>query len=128
MRINRWSVLSLAAALALAACGAEQVDGGAGGWGDAGGGWGGSDAAGVAECYASNGCPIGWTCSECGTCQPPAGGVDGGGVAPPEVELELGQPQAAERYLYVGMPESDTLVKIDGTTLTVATVPVGDAP
>lgn len=114
-------------AVALAACGAEQVDGGgSGGWAD--GGAGGSDAAGRVECYATNECPIGWTCSELGTCEPPiSGGPDGGGL-PPEVELELGQPQAAERYLYVGMPESDTLVKIDGTSLTVATVPVGDAP
>ena len=126
MRTNRWSALTLVAALA--ACGAET--GGGGGSSDRpdGRASGANDAAGTSECYASNECPIGWTCSELGTCQPPVGGVDGGGTAPPEVELELGQPQAAERYLYVGMPESDTLVKIDGTTLTVATVPVGDAP
>lgn len=110
-------------AFALAACGAEQADGGGGGGGgaspDAGGG-------GTPECYAANECPTGWTCSDLGYCAPPTQGPDGG--LPPEIEIELGQPQAAQRYLYVGMPETDNLVKIDGTTLTVAAVPVGDAP
>ena len=40
------------------------------------------------ECFSSNECPTGWTCSEFGTCVPPLPAVTDGGVAPPpEVQL-----------------------------------------
>lgn len=107
----------VALALALCACGAEY-DGAysapdAGGW----------------ACFSSNDCPTGWTCTEFGTCEaPPPPPGDAGPTAPPEVEREFGPPSSALRYVYVTMPDLDALAKIDGATLAVASVPVGDRP
>lgn len=83
----------------------------------------------VPECFSSNECPTGWTCSEFGTCVPPSPGVTDGGVEPPpEVEYEIGAPVSSLRYIYVAMPELDALAKIDGTTLAVSSLHVGEAP
>jgi DNA-binding beta-propeller fold protein YncE len=120
------NVALLALALAVPACGAEQDGGGgspdAGWWGypDAGGG--------TPECFSSNECPTGWTCSEFGTCMPPPSGGDGGTALPPEVEHELSAPVSSLRYVYVAMTEQDALAKIDGNTLAVTSLAVGEHP
>tara|TARA_R110002096_G_scaffold143328_3_gene299159 strand:- start:9787 stop:11256 length:1470 start_codon:yes stop_codon:yes gene_type:complete len=45
-----------------------------------------------------------------------------------EIESELSPPTHSERYVYVAMSELDALAKIDGTTLSVESIPVGDQP
>lgn len=81
------------------------------------------------QCFSSNDCPVGWTCTEFGTCEaPPAKVGDAGLPTPPEIERELGAPTSSLRYVYVAMPELDSLAKIDGETLAVTSVPVGDRP
>jgi DNA-binding beta-propeller fold protein YncE len=81
------------------------------------------------ECFSSNECPTGWTCSEFGTCVPPLPTVTDGGVEqPPEVEYELGAPISSRRFIYVAMPELDSLAKIDGETLAVTSLAVGEEP
>ncbi len=84
-------------------------------------------AGGLPECLSSNECPTGFTCTEFGTCvQPPPGGADAGlGV---EVEIELSPPTHSERFVYVAMSELDALAKIDGQTLEVESIAVGDQP
>lgn len=108
----------------LAGCGAEGADEyyePPGGYPDAG--------AGGPECFSSNECPTGWTCSEFGTCQPPAGPPGDGGVGvPEEVEDELGAPVSSLRYVYVPMTEQDALARIDGATLEVRSLRVGEKP
>ncbi len=86
--------------------------------------------AGTPECFSSNECPTGFECSEFGTCVPPVGGQDAGASPPipPEIEYELSRPASALRYVYVAMTELDSLAKIDGATLSVASVSVGDQP
>lgn len=85
--------------------------------------------AGTPECFSSNECPSGWTCSEFGTCEPPASFPDGGvGEPPPEVEYELGAPASSRRFVYVAMTELDALAKIDGVTLAVTSLDVGERP
>jgi DNA-binding beta-propeller fold protein YncE len=87
------------------------------------------DAGGSNQCFSSNECPVGWTCNEFGQCEPPVAGTPDGGVAPPpEVEREFGEPTSALRYLYVAMPDLDALAKIDGKTLEVRSVAVGERP
>ncbi len=81
------------------------------------------------ECFSSNECPTGWTCTEFGTCVPPPPTFTDGGVEPPpEVEYELGAPISSRRYIYVAMPELDSLAKIDGQTLAVTSLAVGERP
>lgn len=111
-------------AVLLAGCGAAGADeaGGAPGFPDAG-------AGGLPECFSSNECPTGWTCSEFGTCQPPSGPPgDGGAGVPEEVEEELGAPVSSLRYVYVPMTEQDSLARIDGSTLEVRSLRVGEQP
>jgi len=114
-------------ALALAAgCGAESMGGGSGD-----DDWSGTSDAGAytPECFSSNECPLGWTCSEFGTCvPPPPTATDGGVEPPPEVEYEIGAPVSSLRFIYVAMPELDALAKIDGATLAVSSLHVGEAP
>jgi DNA-binding beta-propeller fold protein YncE len=83
---------------------------------------------GTAECFSANECPTGWSCSQFGTCVPPADMSDGGTPPPAEVEREFGPPTHTLRYVYVNMPDLDALAKIDGATLSVSSVPVGDRP
>ena len=92
--------------------------------------YGGSDAGAgsLPQCLSSNECPLGWTCTEFGTCVPPAPGSPDGGSGPVEIEAELSPPTHSERFVYVAMSELDALAKIDGTTLSVASIPVGDQP
>lgn len=127
--IRTWLSSSNAALVALAlsasGCGSE-LDGGASpdaGWWtypDAGGG--------TPECFSSNECPTGWTCSEFGTCMPPPPSGDAGTPLPPEVEYELSAPVSSLRYIYVAMTDQDALAKIDGNTLAVASLSVGEHP
>src|SRR5262245_54005705 len=57
------------------------------------------DAA-TGRCISSNECPVGWTCSEFGTCEPPpVTGPDAG--LPPEVEVQFSAPSSTLRYVYV---------------------------
>lgn len=112
-------ILSVVGAVALAACGAGNDANDFSAGNDAG-------AAGP-ECFSSNECPTGWTCSEFGTCVAPRPGGDAG-VGPEEIEVELSPPVSSERYVYVAMTELDALAKIDGETLEVSSVSVGDQP
>src|SRR5687767_7607602 len=109
---------TLVLAAVLTACGMEAEDGA---------GWGGYADGGTAQCFSSNECPTGWTCSELGRCVAPMAGLGDAGVpTPPEVEREFGLPVHTRRYVYVNMPDLDALAKIDGATLAVSSVPVGD--
>jgi DNA-binding beta-propeller fold protein YncE len=85
-----------------------------------------SDAGGAPECFSSNDCPTGWQCSDFGVCLPPGGGD--GGVPPSEVEHEIAPPVASDRFVYVAMTDQDKLARIDGQTLAVASLPVGERP
>jgi len=84
------------------------------------------DGAGVPECFSASECPVGWTCTEFGVCVPPPSGD--GGVAPPEVEYDLGAPVSSRRFVWVTMAEQDSIAKIDGATLEVTSIAVGDRP
>ena len=105
----------------VAACGASGADSGVfPSSGDAGAGTGG--------CLSSNECPTGWTCSEFGSCQPPAPTGDGGVTPPPETEFDLGSPISSQRYVYVAMTGQNELARIDGRTLAVTATSVGTSP
>src|SRR5688572_20854972 len=110
------------AVLVCAACGGGELDGN--GSSDAGFWWPDAD---TDQCFSSNECPTGWTCNEFGSCEPPP--VMGPDAAPPpEVEREFSAPSSALRYVYVTMTDLDALAKIDGASLAVTSVPVGDQP
>jgi hypothetical protein len=89
-----------------------------------------SDAGADRQCFSSNECPVGWTCSEFGQClPPPPPGTDGGAPPPPpEIEQDLGAPVSSLRYVWVAMTSEDKLAKIDGETLAVSAIPVGHHP
>ena len=112
--------------LAVGACGSDEY----GAAGDNGGGNGGNanDAGASAQCFSSNECPTGYTCSDFGTCVPPAPGSPDGGGDPAEVEVELSPPTHSDRFVYVAMSELDSLARIDGMSLEVSSIPVGDQP
>lgn len=117
--IARWCAIGMAAGLGIA-CGEagyelEPASPDAG-------------SSGTLECFSSNECPTGWTCSEFGVCQSPLPDADGGVLPAPEVEYELGEPVSSLRYVYVAMTELDALAKIDGTTLAVTSLSVGERP
>ncbi|GAB4560948.1 MAG: hypothetical protein Tsb0020_08080 [Haliangiales bacterium] len=84
--------------------------------------------AGTPECFSSNDCPTGWSCSDFGVCQPPPDSPGDAEPPPPEVEYELGAPVSSLRYVYVAMTDEDALARIDGATLEVSSVRVGEAP
>ncbi|MGH2897459.1 MAG: hypothetical protein ACRDMZ_02200, partial [Solirubrobacteraceae bacterium] len=77
-------------------------------------------------CLSSSECPTGWTCNDFHVCMPPAPGGDGG--VPPEAELEAGPPIGAQRFVYVARTAQNTLARIDGESLAVASTAVGAAP
>ncbi len=112
--------------LAVGACSSDEF-GTAGDVGD-GNGAGANDAGAAAQCFSSNECPTGWTCSDFGSCVPPAPGSPDGGGDPAEVEVELSPPTHSDRYVYVAMSELDSLARIDGMSLEVSSIPVGDQP
>jgi DNA-binding beta-propeller fold protein YncE len=85
-----------------------------------------TDAGIIPACFSSSECPPGWTCGEVGFCVPPPG--PDGGAPPPEIEYELGAPVSSRRYVWVAMPDQDAIARIDGATLEVHSVPVGDRP
>ena len=116
------SRLVITFAFALAGCGASKAD--TAGVPDAGAV---SAADAGAQCFSSNECPVGWTCSECGQCLPPPPGTDGG-APPPEVEQEMTAPVSSLRYVWVAMTSEDKLAEIDGTTLAVGAIAVGHHP
>jgi DNA-binding beta-propeller fold protein YncE len=111
----------------LTACAADDL-GGAGPGADAGA-WGGSDASGgTAQCFSSSECPVGYVCSEFGTCVAPPPGGDAGVPPPPEVEYALTDPTSSRRFVWVAMIDQDRLAKIDAANLEVTAIPVGDRP
>lgn len=79
------------------------------------------------ECFSSSECPVGWTCSEFGTCVPPPSG-DASTEPPPETEYELTEPHSSRRFVWVAMTDQDRLAKIDAATLAVDAIDVGDQP
>ena len=82
-----------------------------------------------AECFSSNECPPGYSCTEFGVCEPPDPGVSPEPEdPPPEIEIEFDDPQSSLRYVYVAMTDLDALARIDGEDLTVRSVEVGEAP
>ena len=121
MRISNISGVALAL---VAACGGDASTG-AGDDGDDD--FGGSDASsGIPECFSSSECPVGWTCSDLGFCEPPPPGD--AGVPAPEVEYEFGPPVMSRRYVWVAMKDQEEVAKIDGATLAVTSISVGDRP
>jgi DNA-binding beta-propeller fold protein YncE len=121
LRTNPWL---LAAVLPfLASCGAG------GDYGAADDGFPSSDAGGgTSQCFSSSECPVGFTCSEFGTCVPPPPTGDAGVPPPPEVEYKLTEPVNSRRFVWVAMTDQDRLAKIDGANLEVVSLEVGDRP
>lgn len=109
-------------AVAVAGCGGGDLSSGAGD--DSA--WSSDAGAGVPECFSSSECPVGWTCSELGFCVAPSGGD--GGVPPSEVEFEFGAPVSSKRFVWVAMTDQDAIAKIDGDTLAVTSIAVGERP
>jgi len=125
--MNLYPFLVALALVAATACGADNDDafdappaGDGGGDGD-----GDRDGDGLPPCVSSNECPAGTTCSEFGECVAPG---EGAPEDSPEVEFEFSSPLSSRRYVYVAMPELNALARIDGETLDVASVPVGQRP
>ena len=115
------AVLAAIVVVASGSCGQSYSGDGAGAAPDGG--------SGTPECASSNECPTGWTCSEFGTCLPPPEVPGDGGVPPPpEVEYEIGAPVSSLRYVYVAMTAQDALARIDGATLEVGSLHVGEQP
>jgi hypothetical protein len=115
----------LVGTLLLAACGSGLEGDYAAPTSDASGG-------GTPQCFSSSECPVGFICSEFGTCVPPPPPPTDAGTnpdtPPPEVEYKLSEPISSRRYVWVAMTEQDRLAKIDGTNLEVVSVEVGDQP
>ena len=84
---------------------------------------------GTPQCFSSSECPVGFVCSEFGTCvAPPPPPPDGPGVPPPEVEYRLSEPINSRHFVWVAMTDQDRLAKIDGANLAIESLAVGDQP
>jgi len=86
---------------------------------------------GTPQCFSSSECPVGFVCSEFGTCVPPPAPppTDGGTPPPPpEVEYRLSEPISSRHFVWVAMTDQDRLAKIDGANLEVQSLAVGDQP
>jgi DNA-binding beta-propeller fold protein YncE len=79
---------------------------------------------GTLECFSASECPVGFACSELGVCVAPPEG----GESPPEAEYRLSEPSSSRRFVWVAMPDQDRLARIDGETLAIESVRVGDRP
>jgi len=98
------------------------------------------DGDGDGDCFSANECPPGMYCNEFGRCVwPPGGddsldaGVDGDAgdaepYVPPEVEQEFGPPSSGHRYVYVALPDLDSVARVDSESLDVTSLTVGDRP
>jgi hypothetical protein len=82
------------------------------------------------QCFSSSECPVGFICSEFGTCvPPPPPPTDAGPDAPPpETEIKLSEPSSSRHYVWVAMTDEDRLAEIDGANLQVTSYAVGDQP
>lgn len=114
----------IATAALLISCGGgieSPSDFGGGSFADAGNG--------TPQCFSSSECPVGFICSEFGTCvAPPPPPTDGGTPPPPEVEYKLSEPISSRKFVWVAMTDQDRLAKIDGANLEVVSFEVGDQP
>jgi len=90
--------------------------------------------AGGRQCFGANDCPPGEMCNQFGFCvafNPDDGGTVGDGGTPPpppEVIVHVDPPATGKRYVYVAVPDQDTVIKIDSLGLKVQTIAVGDNP
>ncbi len=119
------TTVALTLGIAAAGCGGGEYDAGPGD--DSGDGF--ADAGNSSpECFSASECPVGWTCSEFGFCVQPPPSSDGGVPPPPEVEYEFGAPVSSNRFVWVAMTDQDAIAKIDGDTLAVTSIAVGERP
>lgn len=94
--------------------------------GDLGAAGPGADAGIGMGCLSSSECATGQVCNDFGRCETPPPSSDAG--VPQETEYEYGPPISSERFVYVAMTEQDELARIDGQTLAVDALPVGESP
>jgi DNA-binding beta-propeller fold protein YncE len=93
-----------------------------------------SDASGggTPQCFSSSECPVGFICSEFGTCvpppPPPTDAASPPDTPPPEVEYRLSEPISSRHFVWVAMTDQDRLAKIDGANLEVTSIEVGERP
>ena len=126
LTIGRGAVVlgGVCAAVLLGGCGSSSYAG-----------WGGSDMStgnNGRQCFGANDCNPGQYCNQFGFCVGvPVGGGSadaGGGPAPPETIVHVDPPATGKRYVYVAVPDQDTVVKIDSVGLQVRTISVGKNP
>lgn len=113
---------TLSCALALAGCAASDVGSEAAGAG--GGGFGGADG-------TSGGAFMDAGAGGGGAGEAPGADDDSGEPPLPpenEKEVDFGAPEGSPNFVFIPVRESDTVVRISGSTLDVALVEVGDRP
>src|SRR5581483_7216363 len=81
----------------------------------------------------ANDCAPGQFCNQFGFCvtegaSADLGAGDDGGGGPPEVIVHVDPPATGKRYVYVAVPDQNTVIKIDSVGLNVRTIDVGDNP
>lgn len=80
------------------------------------------------QCFGANDCGPGQICSPFGFCIATGDGGFDDGSAPPEAIVHADPPATGKRYVYVAIPDQDTVIKIDSMGLQVRTIAVGDDP